>query len=158
MTETISVKIARQDGFRFLVDFGNGSPNLVADEPPPIGAGSGPSPERLLAAAIANCLCGSLLFSLHKYRADPGHMTASATCEVGRNENNRLRVQHVAVDIALGAAPETLPHLDLALAHFQEFCTVTESVRAGIPYAVSIHPTDGSLMIAELPQSSEPAL
>jgi hypothetical protein len=73
-------------------------------------------------------------------------MSAMATCETGRNENNRLRVTHVKVDIALGAKPEELPHLDRALAQFGEFCTVSQSVRAGIPFAVSVRASDGRLL------------
>ena len=69
-------------------------------------------------------------------------MSATATCETARNENNRLRVTHVKVDIALGAKPEELPHLDRAL----EFCTVSQSVRAGIPFAVSVRASDGRLL------------
>ena len=64
-------------------------------------------------------------------------MTDTATCETGRNENNRLRVAHVKVDIALGVKSKELPHLGRALAQFEEFCTVSQSVRAGIPFAVT---------------------
>ena len=146
MSETICVTITRQEKYRFLVDFGENIPSTVADEPPPLGDGAGPSPERLLGAAVANCLCGSLLFAIRKFKGDPGHMSATATCETGRNENNRLRITHVKVDIALGAKAEQLPHLDRALAQFEEFCTVSQSVRAGIPFAVSLRASDGSVI------------
>ena len=143
MSETICVTVAREDKYRFLVDFGSGLPELAADEPPPIGAGAGPSPEGLLAAAVANCMCASLLFALNKFKGDPGRMTATATLRTGRNEMNRLRVTHVRLDIALGAPPEALPHLDRALAQFEEFCTVSQSVRAGIPLTVNVLGPDG---------------
>ena len=67
-------------------------------------------------------------------------MSATATCETGRN------VTHVKVDITLGAKPEELPHLDRALAQFEEFCTVSQSIRAGIPFAVSVRASDGRLL------------
>ena len=146
MSETICVTITRQEKYKFLVDFGENIPQAIADEPPPLGNGAGPSAERLLAAAIANCLCASLVFAINKFRGDPGHMSATATCETARNENNRLRVTHVKVDITLGAKPEELPHLDRALAQFEEFCTVSQSVRAGIPFAVSVRASDGRLL------------
>ncbi|MBV8264143.1 MAG: OsmC family protein [Candidatus Eremiobacteraeota bacterium] len=147
MSETICVKITRQEKYTFLVDFGEDIPRfLLADEPPPLGDGAGPSPERLLAAAVANCLCGSLLFAFNKFKGDPGHMSARAICETGRNESNRLRVTNIKVDITLGAKAEELPHFDRALAQFEEFCTVSQSVRAGIPFAVSVRGPDGRII------------
>lgn len=146
MSETICVTITRQEKYRFLVDFGENIPNMISDEPPPLGDNAGPSPERLLGAAIANCLCGSLVFAINKFKGDPGLMCATATCETGRNENNRMRVTQVKVDIVLGTNPDELPHLDRALSQFEEFCTVSQSVRAGIPFAVSVRASDGRLL------------
>jgi len=143
MSEKICVAVTRQDKYRFLIDFGPGVPQAVGDEPPPLGEGAGPSPERLLGAAVANCLCSSLVFAVNKFKGDPGRVTATATCETGRNEKNRLRITHIQVEIALSANPEELPHLDRALAQFEEFCTVSQSVRAGIPFAVSVKGPDG---------------
>ncbi len=158
MSESSCVTVTRQEKYKFLVDFGENIPNMVADEPPPLGEGAGPSPERLLGAAIANCLCGSLVFAINKFKGDPGRLSATATCETGRNASNRLRITHVEVDIALEAKPEELPHLDRALAQFEEFCTVSESVRAGIPFAVSVRASDGRLLKSgDIQSVAEPA-
>jgi organic hydroperoxide reductase OsmC/OhrA len=146
MSETICVTITRQEKYRFLVDFGENIPGIVSDEPPPLGDGAGPGPEWLLGAAIANCLCSSLVFAINKFKGDPGRVSATAICETGRNENNRLRIAHIKVDIALSAKPEELPHLDRALAQFEDFCTVSQSVRTGIPFAVSVRASDGRLL------------
>jgi organic hydroperoxide reductase OsmC/OhrA len=143
MSEKICVTVTRKDKYRFLIDFGPGVPQTAGDEPPPLGDGAGPTPEQLLGAAVANCLCASFLFAVNKFKGDPGRLTATATCETGRNENDRLRVTDIKVDIALGTPQEQLPHLDRALAQFEEFCTVTQSVRAGIPIAVSVQGPDG---------------
>jgi len=143
MSEKICVTVTREDRYRFLIDFGPGVPQTASDEPPPLGEGAGPSPEQFLGAAVANCLCSSLVFAVNKFKGDPGRLTATATCETGRNENKRLRVTHIQVDIALGAPPDELPHLDRALAQFEEFCTVSQSVRAGVPFAVSVQGPDG---------------
>jgi len=146
MNDQVSVTITRQDKYRFLVDFGSGMPTSVADEPAPLGDGTGPSPSHLLAAAVANCLAASLLFAHGKFKEDPGRLTATAVCRVGRNDKNRLRVVGIDVTLTLGVAPETLGHLDRALAQFEEFCTVSQSVKAGIPFTAAVVAPDGRVL------------
>ena len=146
MSNDVSVTITRQDKYRFLVDFGHGLPPMTSDEPPPLGGGAGASPTQLLAAAVANCLSASLIFASGKFKEDPGALTTTATCEIGRNERNRLRVTGIKIKIVLGAPPESLTHLDQALAQFEDFCTVTHSVRAGVPIAVTIAAPDGRVL------------
>ena len=148
MSDDVSVSITRQDKYRFLVDFG-GSPGIgkmVADEAAPLGDGAGPSPSQLLAAAVANCLSSSLVFAHGKFHEDPGQLTATATCQFGRNENHRLRVTGMNIAITLGVAPEQLRHLDRALAQFEDFCTVSQSVRSGIPFTVTVKSPDGRVL------------
>jgi organic hydroperoxide reductase OsmC/OhrA len=146
MTDEVSITITRQDKYRFLVDFGPNIATSVADEPPPLGGGAGPSPQQLLAAAVANCLSASLVFAHGKFKEDPGAVTATAVCQIGRNEKNRLRVIGIEVAITLGVAPQSLGHLDRALAQFEDFCTVSQSVRAGIPLAVTVRSPDGRVL------------
>jgi len=146
MSDTVTVTITRQDRYRFLVDYGPGLPSGIADEPPPLGESAGPSPTQLLAAAVANCLSASLLFAIGKFKEDPGQISATAVCEVGRNEKNRLRVTGIKVTMKLGVSPELLTHLDRALAQFQDFCTVSQSVKAGIPFTVSVVAPDGRVV------------
>ncbi len=146
MSEAISVTVTRQDKYRFVVDFGPDIAQSVADEPPPLGDGAGPSPSQLLAAAVANCLSSSLVFAHGKFKEDPGRLTTTVTCEIGRNERNRLRVLAMNVSITLGVAPETLGRLDQALAQFEDFCTVSQSVRAGIPFTVTVKSPDGRVL------------
>ena len=146
MTDEISVTVTRQDKYRFLVDFGPTIAETIADEPPPLGDGAGPSPSQLLAAAVANCLSSSLVFAIGKFKEDPGHLTTTVTCEIGRNDRNRLRVIGMKVTITLGVAPESLDHLDRALAQFEDFCTVSQSVRTGIPFSVTVMSSDGRVL------------
>lgn len=146
MSEEISVTVTRQDKYKFLVDFGPNLAQTVADEPPPLGEGTGPSPQQFLAAAVANCLSASLLFAHGKFKEDPGRLLTRVACEIGRNERNRLRVTAMKVTITLGVAPESLGHLERVLAQFEDFCTVTQSVRAGIPVAVTVRSPDGSVV------------
>lgn len=144
MSERVTINITRQEDYRFLVEFGPQYPTLIADEPMPIGEDTGPAPQHLLAAAIANCLCASLTFACRKYHEDPGEFAATVTCVSGRNEHNRLRITSVEVSISLGSKAEQLPHLQRALASFEDFCTVTQSVERGIPVKVDIFGADGS--------------
>lgn len=146
MSDEVSITITRQDKYQFLVDFGPGIANTVVDEPAPLGDGAGPSPPQLLAAAVANCLSASLLFAHGKFKEDPGRLTTTAICEIGRNEKNRLRVTGIKVTITLGVVPESLAHLDRALAQFEDFCTVSQSVRAGIPFTVTVRSPDGRVL------------
>lgn len=146
MSDEVSVTVTRQDKYRFLVDFGPGIAQQVADEPAPLGDGAGPSPSQLLAAAVANCLSASLVFAHGKFKEDPGRLTTTAICEIGRNEKNRLRVTGIKVTMTLGVAPESLSHLDRALAQFEDFCTVSQSVRTGISFTVTVKGPDGRVL------------
>jgi len=146
MSEAVSVTVTRQDKYRFTVDFGGAIPESVADLSPPLGDGGGPTPEHLLAAAVANCMAASFVFAHAKYKEDPGRVTAKVACEIGRNEKNRVRVTNLKLDLTLGVAPETLSHLERTLATFEEFCTVSQSVKAGIPLSVTVKAPDGRVL------------
>lgn len=151
MSEAHSVTITRQDKFSFLVEFGPNLGQIIADETPPLGDGKGPAPSHMLAAAMANCLSASLLFAIGKFKGDPGQLVTTATWEVGRNEQNRLRITGVHVTITLGVPADTLPRLDRALEQFEDFCTVSQSVRSGIPFDVTVKGIDGTVLKQDLP-------
>ena len=138
-----SVTLRQESGYAFTNVFADSMPPLRTDLGPPLGRGAGPSPEHLLAAAVANCLSSSLLFSLGKFKQDPAPVTATATAIEGRNEGNRLRVQRIEVKITLGKPAAALEHLERALATFEDFCTVTASVRAAIPVDVEVFDSTG---------------
>ena len=143
MSETVSVTVTQKQNYQFLVDFGAGMPSLMADEPSPMGEGEGPAPTHMLLAAVANCLSASLLFSLQKFKQDPGGIKTTASCTVDRNENNRLRVQQIDVTIQLAKEGAELAHLDRALTQFLDFCTVSQSVQAGIPMVGTVTDSKG---------------
>ncbi|MDX5363092.1 MAG: OsmC family protein [Pseudazoarcus pumilus] len=137
------IEITQTGRYRFEVDFGAAFAPFAIDEPQPIGDETAPAPEQLLAASVAYCLSASLFFALSKYRQDAGAIRASAECAVERNAAGRLRITAIDVDIRLAAAADTLTHLDRALAQFEPFCTVSESVQAGIPVNVSVSDGNG---------------
>jgi hypothetical protein len=51
----------------------------------------------------------------------------------------------IEVEIRLGAAAADLRQLDRALAQFEDFCVVTQSVRAAIPVGVKVFDSDGTM-------------
>jgi uncharacterized OsmC-like protein len=136
--ELVRVVLSQQQDYRFGVRFGGSVPELVADEPAPLGTGAGPSPVQLLAASVGNCLADSLLFALRKYKQKPEPISCTVEADVGRNDQGRLRVQAIKAVITLGVAGPTLEHLDRALSQFESFCTVTQSVGQGIVITVEV--------------------
>jgi uncharacterized OsmC-like protein len=139
-----TLTLSRQQDYRFNVQVDlAGVPDLQLDEPAPLGAGAGPNASRLLAAAVANCLSASLLFCLGKFKQDPQGLTAHVTGKMVRNEQGRLRMGGIAVDIRLEQTVERLAH---CADQFEEFCVVTDSVRNGIPVSVQVRDAAGQLI------------
>ena len=138
-----TIRITQVADYVFTVDFSAALPALRTDESPPIGGGTGPFPEQLLISGVANCLCASLVFALGKFRQDAQGVAAEASCRVERNAEGRLRITGIDVRIQLGAAVTEMPRIDRVIAQFERFCTVSESVKAGIPVAVTVADRDG---------------
>jgi organic hydroperoxide reductase OsmC/OhrA len=139
-----SVRLTQVHDYQFETQFGPGIAALQSDLPPPLGGGHGPSPEQQLAAAVGNCLAASLLFSLRKYKQQPEPITAEVSTEIGRNAEGRLRVQGIDVVLRLGQPAAALQHLERVLSQFEDFCTVTQSVRAGVAVNVQVLDASGS--------------
>jgi organic hydroperoxide reductase OsmC/OhrA len=138
------VTLEQQEDFHFAIRFGDAIPLLHSDEHPPLGKGAGPSPDQLLAAAVGNCLSASLLFALRKFKQAPEPIRTEVEAVTGRNEANRLRILRIAVRLTLGVPAAGLQHLDRVLSQFEQFCTVGESVRQGIPVDVQVYDSTGA--------------
>lgn len=139
MSETnVHVQLEQKQDYQFDIHFGDGIPVVMGDEPAPLGAGQGPSPVQLLAAAVGNCLSDSLLFALRKFKQAPQPLRCDVHAEVGRNADGRLRVLGMRALLTLGVPAASLEHLERALAQFEAYCTVTQSVGQGIPIAVEV--------------------
>jgi organic hydroperoxide reductase OsmC/OhrA len=145
MHTNVSIKVTRQSDYKFLVDFGSTS-SVIADEPPPLGTAIGPSPSQLLAAAVANCMLMSFLFVCQKFKQDPGQLTATAYCELVKNQDNRERVANIVVGITLGVSAEAIAHFDRIASTFEDYCTVTQSVRDGVPVRLTMSGPDGQVL------------
>lgn len=145
---SFTVTLEQVSGFEFKVRFdGLAVPDLLLDEPEPLGHGVGPNAGRVLAAAVANCLSASLLFCLSKSRVQADGVKTTVTARSGRNAEGRLRIIGVDVQIALGTVDGNATRLGRCLDLFQDYCMVTESVRQGIPVGVRVVDARGAMLL-----------
>lgn len=142
--DDVLVSLRLVENYLFELDFGEFG-NFMGDEPEPLGGGEGPNPERMLASAVANCLCASLLFAVRKFKGEPRALSATVRGSTTR-VNKRLRIENFRVEITLDAGDEELPHLERALEQFEDFCVVTQSVRNGIPVEVAVKNAEGATL------------
>lgn len=140
----IRLLLEQEGPYAFRISFeGTGLDALHTDESAPLGEGTGPNPTHLLLAGVANCLSASLLFALRKYKNAPGPIRAEISASTERNAQGRLRIPRAKVTIRLAEPAASLERFDRALAQFEQFCTVTQSVRDGIEVEVEVIDGDG---------------
>lgn len=135
----LAVSMDQQQDYEFRVSFDKADyPALQLDEPPPLGQDHGPNAERILAAAVGNCLSASLLFCARKARLSVKSIHTDVAVEIVRNERGRLRIGKMRVEIlpTLESAEEAATQRCLNL--FEDYCVVTQSVRDGIDIEVSV--------------------
>lgn len=139
-TQSFSVELEQREGMEFGVRFDwPGVPELVLDEPEPLGKRKGPNAARLVAAAVANCLAASLVFCLrNKFRQNAGPVRARATGRLERNDKGRYRIAGIDVVLTMSEKAGELPYEQRCLEQFEDFCIVTQSIRRGIPVTVSV--------------------
>lgn len=145
---TFAVTLQQERGYEFRVRFDwPDVPDLVLDEPTPLGGQRGPNASRLIAAAVANCLSASLVFCLHdKFKQPLGPLSAQAQGRLARNEHGRYRIAGIEVTITLADEAGALAHFERCAQQFEDFCVVTESIRNGIPVAVQVRDVAGRLV------------
>ncbi|MBL8913721.1 MAG: OsmC family protein [Archangium sp.] len=124
-------------GYEFKVGWDKPWAELKTDEPPPLGKDAGPGPSRMLAVAIANCLASSLLFCLSRKGEKVEGLTARVHVEIVRNAERRLRVGKVDVTLKAPLERDSKALLE-CIDTFEDFCTITESVRAGVQVNVNV--------------------
>ena len=149
MAEAVSfgVELEQQEGFEFRVRFDwAGVEELTVDESEPLGRRRGPNAARLVGAAVANCLAASLVFCLRsKFRQDPGPVRAMASGRLERNEHGRYRIAAIDVVLSISEKFGDMPHQERCVEQFEDFCVVTQSIRAGIPVSVSVVDAEGKV-------------
>ncbi len=107
-------------------------------EGPPLGPEGIPTPTDMLASAIATCLSSSLLFCTQKARVTIDDLSGRVTVRLKRNEKGRLRIGSIAVALDVTVPQDQRERFARCREIFEEFCVVTESVRAGIPVEVDL--------------------
>ena len=142
MSEIVSqfgVSIDQVDAYEFRVKFDKEHHAPIGmDEPAPLGKDAFPNAARMLAAAIGSCLSASLLFASKRPELQLGHVHSDVKVDIVKNENRRLRIGKITVAIDAGIQPQDLEKARAVAAVFEDFCTVTASVRQGIPIEASI--------------------
>ena len=102
----IRLSLTQLEGYAFRVDFGEGLPDLLTDEPAPLGEGRGPNPSKLLLLSLANCLAASLSFALRKFRNAPGPFKVEVMGRMERNPEGRWRIPRAFVEIHMAEGAE----------------------------------------------------
>jgi uncharacterized OsmC-like protein len=126
-------------GYRFKAEFdAAGIPDMVVDELAPLGEGTGPNPTRLLSVAVGHCLSSSLLYCLQKARVKVKNIQTVIRANVKKNEQGYRRIKNIEVKIDLDVDEEDKARVPRCIEIFENYCTVTESVRKGISVNVSI--------------------
>lgn len=141
MQQEFSITLDWREGYEFSVDFEQeGVPDLLTDEPPPLGEGGGPNPARLLAAAVGNCMSASLKFCLDRAHLELEDLKTTVDGTIVRNERGRLRIGSLRVRLEPTLDPADLERIGRCLEVFEDFCIVGQSVRQGIDVAVEVNP------------------
>jgi organic hydroperoxide reductase OsmC/OhrA len=137
------VALELQHGYEFRATFpGTELAPLVLDEPPPLGAGRGPNAARLLGAAVAHCLSASALYCLRRARVGVRGLRAEVRGTVVRGERGRLRLGSLTVTLRPEVEAGDRDRLGRCLELFEDFCVVTQSVRAGLDVRVTVAAAD----------------
>lgn len=142
-----TLRLEQQAGFQIKVAFDwKRAPDLLMDEPPPLGEQAGPNASRLLAAAAANCLSASLLFCVFKEEPPEHCLRAEATCVMVRNDKKRLRVGRLEVRLIVADVVKESPRFPRCKDLFEDFCVVSASIRQGIPMTVTVLDEQGEVL------------
>ena len=140
----VTVRLVQRRDYQFDNQFGAQVPSWLVDEPAPLGRGEGPSPVQLLAASVGNCLAASLLFAMRKYKQLGEPIECNVDAQVGRNAQKRLRVSEMKARLTIGVPRAGIEHLERILSTFEDFCTVTASVRQAFPVTVEVFDASGA--------------
>jgi uncharacterized OsmC-like protein len=139
LSESAFTKLVLIEGYKFKAEFDTERiPDLIVDEPKPLGENSGPNPSRLLSVAVGHCLSSSLLFCLSKARINVKNLETTIKATHERNEEGRLRIRKLEVQMHLDVDENDKNRVARCLDIFENYCTVTQSVRKGLDVTVNV--------------------
>lgn len=100
----------------------------------------GPNPSRLLASAVLGCLSASFLFCLQKRKLTLDDLKGEAEISFHKNDKNLLRVKEINVKLTPKTSdPAVQKRIGQCIKFFEQYCTITESVKAGINVNLDIN-------------------
>ncbi|WNZ29215.1 MAG: OsmC family protein [Candidatus Bathyarchaeota archaeon] len=140
MTEkSIVTKLQLVDNYQFNTEFDiEYLPNIILDEIIPDGEGAGPNPPRLLSAAVGHCMSTSLVYCLKKARVQINDIQTKVTTNLYRNDQKKIRIKSIDLEIQLEVNEEDKHRVPRCLKLFEDYCTVTQSIRNGVEINVDI--------------------
>ena len=140
MSDNIFVtKLSLIDGYKFNVQTDvDDISDFVVDETKPAGEGQGPNPPRLLSAAVGHCMSSSLIFCLKKARVPIKKLETTVKTSLFSNEKGFLRIKNIDIEISLDVDQEYNARIQRCLTLYEDYCTVTQSIRKGIEVNVNI--------------------
>lgn len=136
------VHLKHVDRYRFETQASeDGTPHglpYASDEPDPVGDNGGPATPALLATAVAHCLSASLLETSRKARLSIDGIETRATAVVRPNAEGNPRIHRVEVDL-YPSLVEDNPRRRQCEDVFQNYCTVSSSLKPAIDIQVAVH-------------------
>jgi uncharacterized OsmC-like protein len=137
--KTIVTKLNLIEGYKFMVNSDvDYIPDFLVDETKPDGEGTGPNPSRLLAAAVGHCISSSLIFCLKKARIPVKNLETTVETNLFRNRTGKTRINSIDIQLNLKVNDQDKPRINRCLTLFEDYCTVTQSIRKGIEVNLTI--------------------
>ena len=147
MAHGFTMKMTKTGPMEFKTEFDKDFfPDLFFDEPAESGGEDKyPNASRVLTAAVMNCLSASFTFCLTRSHLpmDDFELVTTANTTIDRNENNRLRIKNITVEIkpvfkGEAASEEFKAKIQRCINIFQDYCTVSSSVKEGIDITTNV--------------------
>jgi organic hydroperoxide reductase OsmC/OhrA len=151
----LRVEVDQVDRYRFVVSYpGTRLPPLTVDEAAPVGTGAGPDPAQALAGTVGHCLSSTLFNTLERSRVRATRIRTTVMLTFGRNSAGRKRVVGLEAQIECAPLDESdRDRFERSVAIFEDYCTVTGSVRDGIRVRTHIRSPSGGGSVGDVPMS-----
>jgi uncharacterized OsmC-like protein len=136
------VHLRHLDRYRFETQASeDGNPHgkpYISDEPDPVGDNAGPATPAMLATAVGHCLSASLLETSRKAQLAIDGIETKATAVVVPNQEGNPRIKRIEVDM-YPSLREDSPRRQRCEDVFQNYCTVSSSLKPAIDIQVAVH-------------------